>query len=376
MLIDYSLFSEIFIHISGRKDFMKLIKKWCNRVFIDGLSGMALGLFATLLVGTIAEQIGKLVSGNVGNYIIVVAAIAKTLTGAGIGIGVATKLKQSPLVVVSAAVAGLTGAFASKIIAGQLVSMGTMTVGIPGEPLGAFVAAYVAIEIGNFVSGKTKVDILITPVLTITCGSVAGILLGTPIAKFMTKIGELINFGVESRPLIMGIVVSVLMGIALTLPISSAAIGVSLKLSGIAAGAAVIGCCANMIGFAVASYRENKFGGLVAQGIGTSMLQMPNIIRNPFIWIPAIVSSAILGPVSTCLLKMTCNATGSGMGTCGLVGPIMTYQTMVASGVSKWLVLGEIVVMQFILPGVISLGVCEFLRKKKIIEKGDMKLDI
>lgn len=337
---------------------------------------MALGLFATLLVGTIAQQVGEVVKGNVGYYIVVVAAIAKTLTGAGIGIGVATKLKQSPLVVVSAAVAGLIGAFASKIIGGTLVNMGTITVGLPGEPLGAFVAAYIAIEVGNLISGKTKVDILVTPILSITAGSVAGIVLGTPIAKFMTKVGEMINWGVESKPLVMGIVVSVLMGIALTLPISSAAIGVSLKLSGIAAGAAVIGCCANMIGFAVASYRENKFGGLIAQGLGTSMLQMPNILRNPFIWVPAIVSSAILGPVSTCLLKMTCNATGSGMGTCGLVGPIMTYQTMVGGGSSKWLVLGEIVVMQFILPGVISLGVCEFLRKKKFIEKGDMKLDI
>lgn len=355
---------------------MNIIKKWCNRVFIDGLSGMALGLFATLLVGTIAGQIGNFISGDIGNYIVTVAALAKTLTGAGIGVGVATKLKQSPLVVVSAAVAGMTGAFASDIIGGRLVNMGTMTVGLPGEPLGAFVASYIAIEVGNIVSGKTKVDILVTPVLTITAGSVAGILLGTPIARFMTKIGSLINWGVESKPIVMGVVVSVLMGIALTLPISSAAIGVSLKLSGIAAGAAVVGCCANMIGFAVASYRENKFGGLIAQGLGTSMLQMPNIIRNPFIWIPAIVSSAILGPVSTCLLKMTCNATGAGMGTCGLVGPIMTYETMVADGVSKWMVLGEIIVMQFILPGVISLGVCEFLRKKRFIEKGDMKLNI
>ncbi|MBQ3060983.1 MAG: PTS sugar transporter subunit IIC [Lachnospiraceae bacterium] len=355
---------------------MKIIKKWCNRVFIDGLSGMALGLFATLLVGTIAAQIGGFIGGRTGGYIITVAALAKTLTGAGIGVGVATKLKQSPLVVVSAAVAGMTGAFASEIIAGRFANMGTLTIGLPGEPLGAFVASYVAIEVGNIVSGKTKVDILVTPVLTIAAGGIAGILLGNPIAKFMTKVGSLVNWGVESKPIVMGVVVSVLMGMALTLPISSAAIGVSLKLSGIAAGAAVVGCCANMIGFAVASYKENKFGGLIAQGLGTSMLQMPNIIRNPFIWLPAIVSSAILGPVSTCLLKMTCNATGSGMGTCGLVGPIMTYETMVASGVAKWLVLGEILCLQFVLPGVISLGVCEFLRKKRFIEKGDMKLDI
>ncbi len=355
---------------------MKLIKKWCNRVFIDGLSGMALGLFATLLVGTIAEQIGKLISTGVGEYIIIVAAIAKTLTGAGIGVGVAAKLKQLPLVTVSAAVAGLTGAFSSNIIAGGLARGGSIALGLPGEPLGAFVAAYVAVEIGNLVAGKTKIDILLTPFLTISAGSAAGILIGNPIAKLMTEIGEVINWGVESKPFIMGIVVSVLMGMALTLPISSAAIGVSLKLTGIAAGAAVIGCCANMIGFAVASYRENKVGGLLAQGLGTSMLQMPNILRNPFIWIPAIVSSAILGPISTCLLKMTCNPTGSGMGTCGLVGPIMTYQTMTTDGVNHWLVLGEIIVMQFVLPGIISLGVCEFLRKKKFIENGDMKLDI
>lgn len=356
---------------------MSLIKKWCTRVFVDGLSGMAMGLFATLLVGTIASQAAVYIEGTVGNYVEIVAAIAKTLTGAGIGIGVATKLKQSPLVVTAAGVSGFTGAFASKIIAGELVNMGTITVGLPGEPLGAFVAAYVCVEVGNLISGKTRIDILITPILTISAGGAAGIFIGRPIAKLMTKLGEMINWGVESRPLVMGIVVAVLMGMALTLPISSAAIGVSLKLSGIAAGAAVAGCCANMIGFAAASYKENKISGFVAQGLGTSMLQMPNILRNPFIWLPAILSSVVLGPVSTCLLKMTCNATGSGMGTCGLVGPLLTYQQMTQEAdADKIMIIIEIAVIQFILPAIISLIIGNYLRKKKIIADGDMKLDI
>lgn len=306
---------------------MEKVKKLCNRIFIDGLSGMAQGLFATLLVGTILEQVGNLIGGTIGAYIIVVATVAKKLTGAGIGIGVASKFKEPPLVTVSAAAAGMIGAYAKTIIGGTILSEGIFTLAGVGEPLGAFVAAYLAVEIGGLVAGKTKVDILVTPITTITVGAVVGLSIGVPIAAFMTKVGELINWGAVQQPFWAGIIVSVLMGIALTLPISSAAIGVSLNLSGIAAGAAAVGCAANMVGFAVASFRENKTGGLVAQGLGTSMLQMPNIIRKPVIWLPAILASAILGPISTCVLGMTNNATGSGMGTCGLVGQIMALQT-------------------------------------------------
>ena len=212
---------------------MNIFKRLYDRVLIQGLSGMALGLFSTLLIGTIIEQVGIFIDGTIGNYIVVVAAIAKTLTGAGIGVGVAAKFKESPLVTASASVAGLTGAFASQIIAGTLVSGGTITLGAPGEPLGAFVAAYIACTVGELISGKTSIDIILTPTITIGFGAAAGILLGRPIATFMTKIGEIINWGVEKQPLVMGIVVSVLMGIALTLPISSAAIGISLKLSGL-----------------------------------------------------------------------------------------------------------------------------------------------
>ena len=354
---------------------MNILRKLYERILVQGLSGMAFGLFSTLLLGTIVEQIGLRVPGVAGDYILAVAAIAKTLTGAGIGACVAAKFKASPLVTASASVAGMAGAFATSIINGTLLVNGVFVLGSPGEPLGAFVAAYIAVEVGSLISGKTQIDIVLTPLVTIGCGAAAGILLGRPISTMMTKAGELINWGVESKPLIMGIVVSVLMGIALTLPISSAAIGISLKLSGLAAGAATIGCCANMIGFAVASYKDNKVGGSIAQGIGTSMIQMPNIIKNPLIWLPAIVSSAILGPVSTCVLKMTSNSKGSGMGTCGLVGQFMTYETMTTQGVSSALVIVEIIIMHFVLPGLISYFVAEFLRKKGIIKSGDMKIE-
>ncbi len=355
---------------------MKSIKKFLNRLFIDGLSGMASGLFATLIIGTIIQQIGNAVPGPAGSIIFTIGKIAASLMGAGIGCGVAAKFGEKPLVTLSAAVAGMIGAFASQILSGAMVSGATVSYTGPGEPMGAFVAAYVGIEIGRLVAGKTKLDIILTPIVTIASGSLVGLLAGPYISQFMTWLGSLINWGTEQQPIIMGIVVSVLMGIFLTLPISSAAIGVALGLSGIAAGAAVAGCCANMVGFAVASYRENKLGGLVAQGIGTSMLQMPNIVKKPIIWLPAIIASAVTGPVSSALLGMENNATGAGMGTAGLVGQIMGYQTMTDAGVSPLVALAEIAVVHFILPAVIALAVSEAMRKLKLIKKGDMKLEV
>lgn len=355
---------------------MKKVKSILKEIFIDGLSGMASGLFATLIIGTIIQQIGNLIPGAVGEYVFMMGKMAAAVTGAGIGCGVAVKFKESPLVVLSAAVTGMTGAFASKIIAGTVLIDGATVFAGPGEPLGAFVAALVGIYVGRLVSGKTKVDILITPLTCIVSGATVGLILGPPISAFMTWLGTVINWGTEQAPFLMGIIVSVLMGIILTLPISSAALGIILNLSGIAAGAATVGCCANMVGFAVASYRENKVNGLLAQGLGTSMLQIGNIVKKPIIWLPAIVASAILGPVSTMVLKMTNNATGSGMGTAGLVGQITTYQTMVAEGVSPVVVLIEIIAMHFVLPALIALGVSEFMRKKKWIQDGDMKLNV
>lgn len=344
------------------------MKKYLNRLFIDGLSGMAYGLFSTLIIGTIICQIASLLGNNaVADYLNAMGSVAKTLTGAGIGVGVACKLKASPLTTVAAAVAGMVGAFPD-------FAKDAFAVGAPGEPLGAFIAAYVAIEIGYLVSGRTKVDIIVTPICCILTGAAAGYFVGPYISTFMKWVGELVNVNVEQSPILGGMLVSVVMGILLTLPISSAAVGISMGITGLAAGAATIGCCCNMVGFAIISYRENKFGGLVAQGIGTSMIQMPNIVRHPLIWLPSIISSAILGPISSAVLKMVSNPVGSGMGSAGLVGQFMAYDSMVAAGVSPVVTLLEIALMHFVLPAVVTLGIAEAMRKLGWIKSGDMKL--
>lgn len=349
---------------------MKLIKKWLNEIFIDGLSGMALGLFSTLIIGTIIAQIGGLIGGTVGDYLIAISNVAKTLTGAGIGVGVACKFKQGPLVTVSAAVAGMIGAFPT------VHNMEAFALGKPGEPLGAFIAAIVAIKIGKLVAGKTKVDIIITPLISILPGAAVGFIVGPPITAFMAWLGALVNINVEAHPIVGGILVSVLMGMILTLPISSAAIGVAMSISGLAAGAATIGCCCNMVGFAVASYRENKVGGLIAQGVGTSMLQVPNIVKKPIIWLPAIISSAILGPIGSAVFGMTSTPVGSGMGSAGFVGQFAAFESMTAGGTGAGMAVLLIVIMHFVLPAALTLLVSEFMRKKGFIAQGDMALKV
>lgn len=349
--------------------YMDKFKKALNHVFIDGLSGMALGLFSTLIIGTILAQIGKIAGGTFGEYITAVANVAKTITGAGIGVGIACKFKQSPLVTISAAAAGMIGAFPT------VKDLTAFTLGKPGEPLGAFIAALIAIELGRLVAGKTKVDIIVTPFVSICSGALVGLVAGPPITRFMTFLGNLVNVNVEQHPIIGGIVVSVLMGIILTLPISSAAIGVSMGITGLAAGAATIGCCCNMVGFAVASYRENKAGGLIAQGVGTSMLQIPNIVKKPVIWLPAIISSAVLGPVASAVLKMVSTPVGSGMGSAGFVGQFEAFTAMQPE-LGTAVTLLQIIVMHFILPAAVTLGISEFMRKKNWIKFGDMKLNV
>lgn len=359
------------------------LKAIMNHIFIDGLSGMALGLFATLIIGTILQRIGILITDasgiawldRMGDLLFAIGKVAASLTGAGIGCGVAYKFKSSPLVLLSSATAGMVGGFASALLSGTVINGAVMSYSGPGEPLGAFIAAYVAIETGTLVSGKTKLDILVTPFVGIVSGSAIGLLIGPPISSFVTWLGSLVNWGVEQAPFTAGIIVAALMGIFLTLPISSAAIGIALGLNGIAAGAAVAGCCAHMVGFAFASFRDNGFGGLLAQGVGTSMLQMPNIVKKPVIAVPAIVASIVAGPVSTCVFRMTNNATGSGMGSAGLVGQIMGFQTM-APEYGTWPTLGMILLVHFILPAVISFLVSEVMRKKQWILTGDMKLDV
>ena len=354
---------------------MDKFKKLMNKIFIEGLSGMATGLFATLIVGTILSQIGSFLPGVIGTSVTMMGKIASSVTGAGIGMGVAIKYKESPLVIISSAVAGMMGAFASKILAGTVLVEGVINYAGPGEPLGAFIAAMVAIGMGHLVSGKTKVDILITPLVSIISGSAVGLILGPPISAFMAFLGQLVNVNVEAHPFIGGIVVSVLMGMILTLPISSAALSIILNLSGLAAGAATAGCCANMVGFAVASFKDNGVNGLLAQGLGTSMLQIGNIVKKPVIWLPAILTSAVLGPVSTLVFHMTNNATGAGMGSAGFVGQITTYQTM-APEIGAGAALIKIILIQFVFTGVLSYLFNLVLRKAGVIKDGDMKLDV
>ena len=297
-----------------------VLSKLFHRYFVVALNGMALGLFCTLIIGLIIKQIAINLSRSLSSFLLVIASIAMALTGPVIGIGVAHALKAPKLVILASGVVGFLGAFGSSLGTNNLLDQGKLIISGSGDPLGAFIAVVIAAEIGRFISGKTKVDIIITPFVTIIIGGIISYLTGPYLIKGMKILGTFIREAMELQPFIMGVVVSVVMGIILTLPISSAALSIILVLSGIAAGASTVGCAAQMVGFAVISFKANRWNGLLAQGLGTSMLQVPNIIRKPVIWIPPIVASAILGPIATIIFRMENNPAGGGMGTSGLVG--------------------------------------------------------
>ena len=336
--------------------------------FVDAMSAMALGLFASLLMGTIFGTVAKYIpDGNAIRDFFDLLAGAGGATGAVIGIAIAYALKAPMLVMLSAGVVGMFGnAYGSTLMfegAAKSVTAG---------PLGAFVCVLLAVEIGKLVSKTTKVDILVTPAVTLGAGALVAMLLCPGIAHLMYWLGYFINYATGLYPLVMGIIISVVVGIVLTLPISSAAICAMIGITGIAGGAAVAGCCAQMVGFAVISFRENKWGGVVAQGLGTSMLQMGNIVKNPLIWIPATLASAITGPISTCLFRLECSGVSAGMGTCGLVGPLGVFTDM---GFNTTSIVGVILVC-LVLPAILSLVFSEIMRKLGWIREGDMKLDL
>lgn len=333
-------------------------KRTVKQYFIDVLNGMALGLFSSLIIGVIIEQIGTLVHIDMLIYF---GKFSKYMMGPAIGAAVGYSVGAGPLGIFASIVTGALGS-QTAVFEGNTVQL------VIGEPVGAFIAALIGAEFSKFIQGKTKLDIVVIPAGTIIVGGIAGIYLAPVLAQMMTFLGSIINYATELRPFMMGILISVIMGMILTLPISSAALAISLKLSGLAAGASTIGCCAQMIGFAAASYRENKLGGAIAQGVGTSMLQVPNIIKNPKIWLPAIITSAILGPVGTVVFKMENDFLGAGMGTSGLVGQLRTYAVMGNEGI-----LG-IILLHIILPAIITLAISEFMRKKGWIKFGDMKI--
>ena len=338
-----------------RKNIEISFKRYC----IDALGAMAQGLFASLLIGTIIGTIGDL-SGV--EAITEIGAFAKAVSGPAMAIAIGYALQAPPLVLFSLAAVGQAANAA----------------GGAGGPLAVLIIAIVAAELGKAVSKETRVDILVTPGVTVGVGCALAMLVAPWIGAAASSIGGLIMWATELQPFLMGIIVSVVVGIALTLPISSAAICAALSLTGLAGGAALAGCCAQMVGFAVASYRENGAGGLVSQGLGTSMLQMGNIMKKPVVWVPAIVASAITGPIATCVFHMEQNgaAIASGMGTCGLVGPIGLYTGWIADGIApgafEWL--GMLLVC-IVLPALISWVVSEAMRRAGIIQEGDLKLD-
>ncbi len=336
--------------------------------FVDAMSAMALGLFASLLMGTIFGTVAKYIpNGNVVRDFFDLLAGAGGATGAMIGVAIASTLKAPMLVMLSAGVVGMFGnAYGMTFLfdgAEKAVTAG---------PLGAFVCVLIAVEIGKLVSKATKVDILVTPAVTLGTGALVAMLLCPAVSYLMYWLGYFINYATNLYPLVMGIIISVVVGIILTLPISSAAVCAMIGITGIAGGAAVAGCCAQMIGFAVISFRENKWGGVVAQGLGTSMLQMGNIVKNPLIWIPATLASAITGPISTCLFKLECTGVSAGMGTCGLVGPLGVFTDM---GFNANSIIGVILVC-LVLPAILSLVFSEIMRKLGWIKENDMKLDL
>ena len=375
---------------------MSIVKKYLKRYFIDAMGAMALGLFASLLIGTIFGTAAKYLSmvealSGIATALNTVATYAKAATGMAIGVAIAHKLSAHPLVIFSsAAVGAMANAMGGVMDGGAIISYGATAgagqgVFYSAGPAGAFFAVIIACEIGMLVSKKTKVDILVTPSVVLIVGFVASFLLCPLISYVMYYLGLFIASATTWQPLLMGIAVSVVMGVVLTLPISSAAICAMIfsasavevatangTLDGLllAGGACVAGCCAQMVGFAVSSFRENRWGGIVSQGIGTSMLQMGNICKNPKIWIPPTLAAAITGPISTMVFKLKCTGVAAGMGTCGLVGPIGVID---ATEWSPMMWIG-LVLICVILPGILSLVFSEIMRKIGWIKKDDMLL--
>jgi len=357
--------------MSKFKEFLKRkdIEISAKRYFIDAMGAMALGLFATLLIGTIVDSVADLIYGaaSTDDFLHQISVMCSAATGMAIGVAVANALKAPPLVMFSSAVVGSMG-----YSLGAVIATGDAPIKYTAGPAGAFIAALVAVELGKVVSKETKVDIIVTPLVTIFSGFGIAALCCPVIAYVMYYLGDFINTATQYQPFLMGIILAIVVGIILTLPISSAAICAMIGITGIAGGAAAVGCCAQMVGFAVISFRENKWGGVVAQGLGTSMLQMGNICKKPAIWIAPTLAGAVCGPISTMVFKLACNGVAAGMGTCGLVGPIGIFSAMGANTAS---IVG-VLLCCIVLPAILSFIFNEILRKIGLVKTGDMALGL
>ena len=354
---------------------VQTIKKYAKKYCIDAMSAMALGLFASLLIGTIFGTVGTYLGPDyisnetinaIGGFFSEMKTFAQGASGMAIGVAIAYSLKADPLVMFSCAAVGSL----SYSLGATIMLADGSSIAYTAGPAGAYVAAIFAVEIGMLVSKKTRVDILVTPTVTIIAGYALAKIICPAVAYVMYYLGDFINTATEMQPFLMGIIISVVVGIILTLPISSAAICAMIGISGIAGGAAVAGCCAQMIGFAVISFADNGWGGFFAQGLGTSMLQMSNIIKKPAIWIPPTLAAAVTGPVSTLVFKLECTGVSAGMGTCGLVGPLGVLSDM-GGGTDMWF---GILIVCFVLPAILSYVFYFIMKKMKLIKNGDMKL--
>lgn len=361
---------EIYLKTATSEDkrsVVQTVREYCRLYFVDAMSAMAQGLFASLLIGTIIGTVGS----QCGVQMLVdIGLFAKSMAGPAMAVAIGYALKAPPLVLFSLAAVGSAA----------------NTLGGEGGPLAVLLIAIIAAELGKLVSKKTKVDILVTPLVTVLSGAVLSYLIAPAVGSAAAAVGDWVMWATELQPFLMGIFVSVIVGMALTLPISSAAIcaALGIGMTGLAGGAAVAGCCAQMVGFAVISFRENRWGGLVAQGIGTSMLQVPNIIKNPKIWIAPTVASAITGPLATCVFHLEMNGApiSSGMGTCGLVGQIGVYSGWlndIAAGTKSAITVNDwtaLILISFVLPAILSWMINLGLRKLGWVKDGDMKLEI
>lgn len=332
----------------------KNVREYCVRV----LNGMAKGLFASLIIGLILKQAGVLLGIPILEQF---GKIAQYLMGPAIGAGIAVSVGASELAIFSSLIAGAIGAGTIQLVDGQAMLA-------IGEPVGALLASLLGAEASKVVQGKTKVDIVVVPFVTILIGGLVGIFLAPFFSTMMGILGAFINRITQLRPLPMGILLSVLMGLILTLPISSAALAISLGLAGLAAGASTVGCACQMVGFAVMSFEDNRWGGLISQGLGTSMLQIGNIIKNPWIWLPPTLASAILGPIASVVFQMENNKIGAGMGTSGLVGQFATWEVMGQNA------LVPMILLHFIFPGILSYLFYRILKSMGKIKDGDLKL--
>ena len=347
---------------------------YADRYFIKAMGAMAKGIFASLLIGTILAQFARIPWAPLQTFLNFIVSVCQNgyVIGGAIGAAIAFALGAKPFALCSAVVVGAIGYMSGAGGAG---------------PVGAYVAAVIGVEFARAVEGRTKVDILVVPVVALMTGGLIGYLLGGPLGTFMRWLGETIGRATYLAPIPMGIIVSVALGLILTAPISSAAVAAMIFVISegmdpntaegirLAAGAATIGCCCHMVGFAVASFRENKWGGVVSQGLGTSMLQVPNVLRHPQILIPPVVASAVLGPLGTTIFRMENIGISGGMGTCGLVGQIGTFTTMLSTGVPWWVILLKVLLLHIVAPALIALGLSELMRRLGWIKHGDMLLD-